>query len=162
MTVPHVDAATLQPYITRQKSIVETCARAWNVNAIHLTGNYCPADALFVRAGCVVAVVEVKTRPTLTLAGLRGFTDPPGYLVTFDKLVAGRKIARQFGAPYVFVAELVDALVWWLVADANGMWQARLGTAPTTTQATAAGGETTRANAFLALADMRVLVAVND
>jgi hypothetical protein len=154
----HLASDTLAPFIARQKSIADTCARAWRANVLHLNGEYAPVDALFVRNGRVVAVAEIKTR-NKTIDGVRQFNNPAGYLVTFDKLLVGRDIARKFGAPFLLIVGLADALVYWLVADAAGEFQTQLGTARTTTPWR--GGTAERCNAFLSLDDMRTLTAMD-
>ena len=137
--------------ITRQHAIVDACAREWHVDAWCTDDTAaCPIDAVFGRDGRLLAIAEVRSRDML-LAGLRGFGS---YLVTFDKLVVARELARQLHVPFVLIVGLLDAVVWWRIADADGTWRASMTIDRTITQATINGGIAERANAYVALDDM--------
>jgi hypothetical protein len=141
-----------QTYIARQHAIVAACGRLWSADAVELSSDISPIDALYTRAGRLFRIAEVKARE-MTLRELR---QHGSYLVTFDKLVEGRALAARLGVEYVLVAGLTDAIVWWSVTDSAGEWRARLRTARTTTQATCNGGKVERANAYLVLDEMQV------
>jgi hypothetical protein len=141
-----------QAWIARQRAIVAYCSRAWQVDAASPADDSDSViDALFSRAGRLLAVGEVKAR-NLTIAELHAHGS---YLVTFDKLVIARDVGARLRVPFVLIVGLVDAVVFWQVADPAGRWLVDMRINRTTTQATCNGGDAVRANAYLSLDDMR-------
>ena len=142
-------------WIAQQRRTAQDVAARWGVEVVQTPDDQPAAvDALFTRGGVLVGVAEIKCR-TLTLAGLERFGD---YLVTADKLQRGIAVASACGVPYALIVRLVDAIVWWRVADASGRaligWQEH----DTETRATCNGGAIVRRNAYLPLDDMGRLV----
>jgi len=112
-------------------------------------------DAIFSREGVICAVAEIKWRaPSLTFSSLHRLNS---YLITHRKLQRGRVAARLLRVPYIVVAGLADADVWWTVADLSGRWVEKVHVAKTTTQRTINGGRVLRWNAYIPLTHMRAL-----
>jgi len=153
---PSLDSTTPRgvPFIARQHAILDELARVWRVDVAR-TADGTPAnvDAVIARDGQLLAVLEIKARDC-TLVMLREFGS---YLVTFDKLIAGRMVAARLRVGFALVVGLLDAVVWFPIADGKGDWIVRLSIARTTTQRTCNGGSAERANAYLDLRDMRVV-----
>lgn len=131
-------------WIARQRSTVNRCAAAWCVE-IAAPPEPSRVDALISRCGALLAVAEVKSRD-LSFAALK---DHGTYLVTFEKLNAGREIAQCLHVPYLLIVGLSDAVVYWQISDALGEWCAPMSIERTETQATSNGGTAERANAFV-------------
>lgn len=145
---------TGRAWIARQRATVDRCAREWDADAIITDDrSAAPVDALFSRGATLLAVAEVKTR-TMTLAALR---DRQSYLVTLEKLIEGRELARVLRVPYLLIVGLDDAVVYWTVSDGAGEWRVSFTMARTPTAATCNGGAALRANAYLRLDVMKVL-----
>jgi len=146
--------------IERQLDIARRCGTIWCAGAV-ATPSHREAgiDVLFHRADALVAVAEVKWRPNLTLEQLHGFGS---YLVTFEKINGLRIAGRDLCVSSLLIVGLVDAIVYWPIADGDGNWLPSMTIQKTTTQATVNGGVATRANAYLTLTHMRIAVRVGD
>ena len=142
-----------------ERQIAARMARAWHAEVV-MTGKGNPddiaaVDAIFSREGVICAVAEIKWRaPSLTFSSLHRLNS---YLITHRKLQRGRVAARLLRVPYLVVAGLADADVWWTVADLSGRWVENVHVAKTTTQRTINGGTVLRWNAYIPLTHMRAL-----
>ena len=145
--------------ILHEQRIAARMAHAWRAEVV-MTGtgdayDIAAVDAIFSRAGVICAVAEIKWRaPSLTFTSLHRFGS---YLITHRKLQRGRVAARLLRVPYLVVAGLADADVWWTVADLSGRWVENVHVAKTTTQRTINGGTVLRWNAYIPLTHMRAL-----
>jgi len=146
--------------LARQEAIAQRIARAWQCDVSTTPTGPAPVDAVITCGGELIGLAEIKARD-LTLAALRRM-QPPGYLVTFDKLRRGRALAHVLSVPYHLIVGLYpeQRIVWWNVSTATGAWRARFTVERTPTQATCNGGTARRLNAYLALDDMRTLDGV--
>lgn len=115
-------------------------------------------DALAVRAGRVVAVLEVKSRE-MDLAQLNRFGS---YLITFEKLLKIRTVAGALCVSgFVAVSLLKEkepTIVMWKVCDEQGNLVVSLEACVSQTQATCNGGQVDRYNAYLSMAEAEVVV----
>lgn len=113
-------------------------------------GSAC-VDAVLDRGGVIIGVVEQKSR-VMTMLDFARYDF--SWLVTFDKLVAGREVAVKFGVPLVGFLYLVpDAvLLAQRLTNPDGTFAVRLRVEHTETQRTINGGSIIRANAYI---DMR-------
>jgi hypothetical protein len=132
-------------WIARQRETAARCAVAWRVDVMG-TVEPCRVDAMLARDGCLLAVAEIKSR-AMTFAQLQKHGT---YLVTFEKLTAGRELAAQLCVPFLLVVGLLDAIVYWQISNADGEWCCLPITIDkTTTQATSNGGIADRTNAYI-------------
>ena len=109
-------------------------------------------DGVFMRQGELSAVAEVKTR-NLTREKLRTrYNDE--WLVTADKVDAGRTVSRLLRVPFVGLLYLIpdDLLLVLTITDSTGRWAFEFERRKTITKRTINGGEAERLNAFLPLA----------
>lgn len=109
-------------------------------------------DALLMQGDSIYAVVECKCRKDVTLEEFRSRYGN-SWLVTFDKLVAARKLAMQLGVPLVGLVYFVqsDRLLAVRLCEADGEWLCSMRIARTQTQATVNGGSIVRANAYVSM-----------
>ena len=112
-------------------------------------------DAVFTRGPHLTLIAEAKVRPDLGLATLRERFG--SYLISAEKLRHGELLAQTLRVPYAVIAGLTDAIVWWMVYDADGQRLVDFTLEETTTQATVNGGRVQRLNAFLSLDRMHVI-----
>jgi hypothetical protein len=147
-------------HIAQQYAIIERICAAWKCEAILTPDDKdSPVDVLFVRDRNIVAVAEVKSRPTLTLNQLRAFKPPTdGYLITYRKIEEGIQIGWKLRVPYLVIVGMVDALAWWYVSDEHGQITGCFHVQRSETQATCNGGIANRENAYLRLSEMRFVV----
>jgi hypothetical protein len=98
----------------------------------------------------VVAVVEQKSR-NMTLEQLQKWDYE--WLITYDKIEAGRYVGNSLGVPYIGFLYLIpdDLLITQKISDANGQWTCDYRTAITETQETINGGKIERLNAYIKL-----------
>lgn len=108
-------------------------------------------DGVFMRQGALSAVAEVKTR-NLTREKLRNEYDDK-WLVTADKVDAGRTVSRLLRVPFVGLLYLIpdDLLLVLTITDSTGHWAFDFERRKTITKRTINGGEVERMNAFLPL-----------
>jgi hypothetical protein len=135
-----------QVFLAREQRIAALCAEAWHATVMHAAPPR-TIDALFAHDAYLYRVAEIKTRD-MTWDDLQRFGS---YLVTFDKLLAGRDLGVRLQVEYVLVVGLLDATVWWPITDAKGAWTADLRVQQTETRATCNGGSAVRANAYVCL-----------
>lgn len=136
--------------IREQRRIARLIARRWQGTLLETPLGGASIDVLFARDGELVSIGEVKVR-ALTWRELVALGS---YLVTHDKLLRGRELARLLGVPFdLFVSLRDDVIGWWRIAHATGAWATRFEVRTTDTQATCNGGRARRANAYLDLRD---------
>jgi len=106
----------------------------------------------------VCAVVEQKSR-NMTLEQLQKWNYE--WLITFDKIEAGRYVANSLGVPYIGFLYLIpdDLLITQKISDKHGKWTCDFRTDITETQETINGGKIERLNAFIKLNDAQHLQA---
>jgi hypothetical protein len=101
--------------------------------------------------GTIRCVTETKCRYDMTLEKFHvDYNDE--WLVTFDKIIKGMKIAEALRVPFygfLFIVPDQALLMKRLWSPANGLEFSRLVVCKTRTQATVNGGEAMRDNAFL-------------
>jgi len=109
-------------------------------------------DGVFMRQGALSAVVEVKTR-NLTREKLRNEYEDK-WLITADKVDAGRTLSRLLRVPFVGLLYLIpdETLLVLRITDSMGQWVVDFDRRKTVTRKTINGGEVERMNAFLPLA----------
>jgi len=98
----------------------------------------------------VVAVVEQKSR-NMTLEQLQKWDYE--WLITYDKIEAGRYVGNSLGVPYIGFLYLIpdDLLITQKISDAHGQWTCDFRTDMTETQETINGGKIERLNAYIKL-----------
>jgi hypothetical protein len=98
----------------------------------------------------VVAVVEQKSR-NMSLEQLQKWNNE--WLITFDKIEAGRYVANSLGVPFIGFLYLIpdDLLITKQLSNAYGEWTCDFRTALTETQETINGGKIVRENAYIDL-----------
>jgi hypothetical protein len=98
----------------------------------------------------VVAVVEQKSR-NMSLEQLQKWNNE--WLITYDKIEAGRYVANSLGVPFIGFLYLIpdDLLITKQLSNAQGEWTCEFRTALTETQETINGGLITRENAYVDL-----------
>ena len=144
-------------HIAQQHAVIAACCAEWRCESVVTDDTQdSPIDVLFSGAGVLLAVAEVKCRPTLTRQQLRAFKEP-GYLITHRKVREGVQIAKQLRVPYYVIVGMSDVVAWWKVSDAAGALAFDIRSVRTATQATCNGGKAFRLNAFLPLRDMHTL-----
>jgi hypothetical protein len=137
----------------------------WNYHYSEFTYVHTPkdgpalVDAVIVNnEASVVAVVEQKSR-NMTLEQLQNWDYE--WLITYDKIEAGRYVANSLGVPYIGFLYLIpdDLLITQKISDKNGKWTCNYRTAITETQETINGGKIERLNAYIKLNDAQHLQA---
>lgn len=106
----------------------------------------------------VVAVVEQKSR-NMSLEQLQKWDNE--WLITFDKIEAGRYVANSLGVPYIGFLYLIpdDLLITKKISDKHGQWTCDFRTDITETQETINGGKIDRLNAYIKLDGAQYLQA---
>lgn len=96
----------------------------------------------------VVAVVEQKSR-NMSLEQLQNWDME--WLITFDKIEAGRYVGNALGVPYIGFLYLIpdDLLITQKISDKDGKWTCEFRTDTTETQETINGGKIVRLNAYI-------------
>ena len=102
----------------------------------------------------VCAVVEQKSR-NRSLEQLQKWDYE--WLITFDKIEAGRYVANSLGVPFIGFLYLIpdDLLITKQLANAKGEWTCDFRTAITETQETINGGKIDRLNAYIDLTEAK-------
>ena len=113
------------------------------------------ADGVFMKHGVLHSGVEVKVRD-VTRERMR-ITFDDTWLVTMDKVEAGRVLSRLLRIPFVGMLYLLPEkrLLTLMITDDKGEWAFDFETRETTTQKCINGGKAVRLNAFLPLATAR-------
>jgi hypothetical protein len=112
-------------------------------------------DAVICDNDCnVVAVVEQKSR-NMSLEQLQNWNNE--WLITFEKIEAGRYVANSLGVPFIGFLYLIpdDLLITKQLSNANGEWTCNFRTALTETQETINGGKIVRENAYIDLTEAK-------
>lgn len=102
----------------------------------------------------VVAVVEQKSR-NMSLEQLQKWNME--WLITFDKIEAGRWTAQALGVPFIGFLYLVpdDLLLTKQLSNAKGEWTCDFRTDVTETQETINGGKIERLNAYVNMSEAK-------
>ena len=102
----------------------------------------------------VVAVVEQKSR-NMSLEQLQKWDNE--WLITYDKIEAGRYVANSLGVPFIGFLYLIpdDLLITKQLSNAKGEWTCDYRTDVTETQETINGGKISRLNAYINLTDAK-------
>lgn len=114
-------------------------------------------DALLLRGDQIVAAVEQKSR-NYSMERFRGEFEEL-WLMTYDKLLRAREVARSLGVPlYGFLYLVPDqTLLTKRLVGSDGEWTCRFDVRPTRTAATINGGSVIRRNAFIWMGQCSVL-----
>ena len=129
----------------------------WNYHYPQFTYVHTPkdgpayVDAVIVdNEAQVVAVVEQKSR-NMTLEQLQKWDNE--WLITFDKIEAGRYVGNALGVSYIGFLYLIpdDLLIIQQISDGQGKWTCEYRLDTTETQETINGGLITRLNAYINL-----------
>lgn len=129
----------------------------WNYHYPQFTYVHTPkdgpalVDAVIVdNEAQVVAVVEQKSR-NMTLEQLQKWDNE--WLITFDKIEAGRYVGNALGVSYIGFLYLIpdDLLIIQQISDGQGKWTCDYRLDTTETQETINGGLITRLNAYINL-----------
>jgi len=106
-------------------------------------------DALLIRSGAIVGLVETKCRD-MTLWQLQNRFNSE-WLVTFNKINKGRLMARDLGVSFYGVLYLIpdDRILTVRLSTPSGDWATEVRRERTETQATINGGTARRMNAFV-------------
>lgn len=115
-------------------------------------------DALLIKNNRIEAGVETKCRYDMTLRSFRVERDSR-WLITHEKLEKARVLCSQMGVPlYGFLYIVQDnVLMFKEIANDLGEYVADIRVENTETQKTVNGGKIVRANAFIDMADAKVL-----
>jgi hypothetical protein len=133
----------------------------WNSHYTEYTYVHTPkngpalVDAVICDNDCnVVAVVEQKSR-NMSLEQLQNWNNE--WLITFEKIEAGRYVANSLGVPFIGFLYLIpdDLLITKQLSNANGEWTCNFRTALTETQETINGGKIVRENAYIDLKEAK-------
>ena len=133
----------------------------WNYHYPQFTYVHTPKDgsALVDAVICdneanVCAVVEQKSR-NMSLEQLQKWDNE--WLITFDKIEAGRYVGKALGVSYIGFLYLIpdDLLITKQLANAKGEWTCDFRTAITETQETINGGKIERLNAYIDLTEAK-------
>jgi hypothetical protein len=102
----------------------------------------------------VVAVVEQKSR-NMTLEQLQKWDYE--WLITFDKIEAGRYVASSLGVPFIGFLYLIpdDLLLTLQLSNSEGKWTCDYRTQTSETQETINGGTITRLNAYIDMSNAK-------
>ena len=133
----------------RGRTVLEAFAQAYGAEyALTNPDATAPVDGVLIRAGTIVAVVEVRTRSTYDYAKINAYGD---YLVTAQKLHNLVAAGGLLAAPSLLLIELsCGTRLWWRIGNADGTRCLEWAERTTTTRATSLGPETAiRRNAFL-------------
>jgi Holliday junction resolvase len=112
-------------------------------------------DLLAIRNGNLSAIGEVKSR-NMTEAQLQTFDGE--WLVTFEKLQEGARVAKALRVPFYGVLHLIpeDKVLVKRLADEDGQLLAKMRIERTQTQATCNGGQKIRTNAYIDMKGAKV------
>lgn len=118
----------------------------------------CRVDGVLIKNNSIHAVVETKCRRMNIEQFRHDFQNE--WLVTFDKVVEGRRIAQDLFVPFIGMLYLVDSdiLLVQRIADETGEWCVPMRIKRTETQKTVNGGSIYRTNAYIKLASPSMIV----
>jgi hypothetical protein len=155
-----------QVYTKSQLSTCDMIEKHLNCEVISTdTTESADIDAIFSRDKTVIGVSEIKSREmslndtgkrrSLVFKG-RGYDS---YLITFEKLEKIKRLSKALVVPGFLFINLRESgdVVFWKICDAKGNYVVDMKTDKTMTQATCNGGIASRENAYISLAQMKVL-----
>lgn len=114
-------------------------------------------DGVLIHDGQIKAVVESKCR-NASLDDLRG-SFKNEWLVTYEKLTKGCALAKSLCVPFVGFLYLIksESILSVQISDEHGVFLPSIRIDRTKTQATINGGLVVRANAFIHMANAKVI-----
>jgi hypothetical protein len=148
----HLDCNTPEgrKYIKSQNETANMIGRLLHLD-VYQTDDTTAADIdghLF-KDGERVGIIEIKSR---NMSAAMLMIDYGGtYLITYDKLLKGQKLSKQYQVPYALIVRgLFDNSIYlWKLTDSTGKFLFPFETAATWTKETCNGGSIKRVNAFL-------------
>jgi hypothetical protein len=150
-----------------------TVSRQWEDRAVELWSSQWPdlkyvhtpkdkpaiVDALLIKNGAVVGVVETKCRPSLSLVDFK-VTHNMRWLVTNEKLQKAQVIAAGLSVPligFLYMPEQ-DLLLYNSLWKPEKGWVVDIETKTTKTQATINGGTAWRENAYIDMTNSKMII----
>jgi hypothetical protein len=116
-------APLMEIYLAEQSATAKKMEQAWGPCIITQTGKYSNAriDGQAFTGRTNWAILEIKSRPTLTYEQLMAYPDQDA-LFTESKIEGGIEAVSILRAPYVAVLSLPRSkrIFWWAVASGNG------------------------------------------
>ena len=146
--------------------LIEAIKRDWWVDVIETPKDEpSKIDTMLIKDNVLIGITENKCRYNMYLEN--GYFHLPkaknnivdSWLVTYDKINAGRLLAGALCVPFYGFLYLVDnnKILWWEIADKNGKFTTEHITKNSVTQANINGGLVERENAYLSLNDAHEL-----
>jgi len=104
-------------------------------------------DGVIIKNGVLSGVFESKCRNM----GLIELMDYGSWLVTWNKIMDGKKLSEMLCVPYIGFLYLIkdNIIMYWKITDSNGEFLFNFDLKQTKTQKTINGGEVIRTNAYL-------------
>ena len=114
-------------------------------------------DGVIVTKGIVNGVVEIKARNE-TFAEMQAYDDPKGWLISANKIMAGKKASEYFSCPFYGFLYIIpdDELYIVRIFNADGSRASFIDIKETVTQGTCNGGSAKRSNAYIHLENHNV------
>ena len=114
-------------------------------------------DGIIVTKGIVNGVVEIKAREE-TFVEMLAYDNPKGWLISANKIMAGKNAAEYFSAPfYGFLFCIPDDTLYIVrIFNSDGSRASQIDIRETTTQETCNGGLAKRSNAYIHLENHNV------
>lgn len=115
-------------------------------------------DAVLVKNNTIAYVVETKCRYDMTLESFE-LERNNEWLITYEKIIKSSATAKDLGVPLVGFLYIVKdkCLLARRISNANGEIACEMRVADTQTQTTVNGGQIIRKNAFIKMADAKIL-----
>lgn len=120
-----------------------------------MTENYARLDGILMKDNKIHRICEVKVR-WMSLKTLKDFGS---YLISYDKLEAGREASRAFCAPFVILLYLVDSdnICSIKMTNEKGQYITPFKKEITTTNQNIDGGSVDRLNAYVQLDRLTII-----
>ena len=114
-------------------------------------------DGIIVTRGIVNGVVEIKARNE-TFAEMQAYDDPKGWLISANKVMAGKKATEYFSCCFYGFLYIIpdDELYIVRIFNADGSRASYIDIRETTTQESCNGGTAKRSNAYIHLENNNV------
>lgn len=114
-------------------------------------------DGIIVTKGIVNGVVEIKARNE-TFAEMQAYDNPKGWLISANKIMAGKKATEYFSCPFYGFLYIIpdDELYIVRIFNADGSRASFIDIKETVTQGTCNGGSAKRSNAYIHLENHNV------
>ena len=114
-------------------------------------------DGVIITKGIVNGVVEIKARNE-TFAEMQAYDDPKGWLISANKVMAGKKATEYFSCCFYGFLYIIpdDELYIVRIFNADGSRASYIDVRETTTQETCNGGLAKRSNAYILLENHNV------